>query len=387
MKAIHQLATFQNIIAQYPSDQPLSRFLAAFYRQNKQMGSKDRRIASRLLYNYFRLGNILKEESPQQRLIVAEFLVNNQPNSFLNHFKPEWDELVHLPLTEKIKIVEEQFPAFHLADVFPFSDHLTSVLDPPAFYLSFFIQPDLYIRIKRGQEKGIINLVTDAGINFKIINQQTLAFPNGTKLDQLIADKGIYEVQDISSQKVGTYFKPNKWDKWWDCCAASGGKSLLLHDEQPDIKLLVTDNRESILENLKERFALAGIRNYQLKILDLTLNQDQYLHDYVFDGIIYDAPCSGSGTWGRTPEMIAQFADHKIKFFTELQRKIAINVVKHLKPGKPIIYITCSVFKEENEEQVAWLVKTFDLEVESQELIKGYQAKADTMFVARLLKR
>lgn len=387
MKAIHQLATFQNIIAQYPSDLPLSRFLASFYRQNKQMGSKDRKIASRLLYNYFRLGNILKNESPEHRLIVAEFLVNNQSNSFLSHFKPEWDALVHLSLIEKIKMVEAQFPAFHLADVFPFSIHLSTGLELEAFYLSFFIQPDLYIRIKRGQEKGIIKLAIEAGISFKTINQQTLAFPNGTKLDQIIVDKGIYEVQDISSQKVGTYFKPNKWDKWWDCCAASGGKSLLLHDEQPDIKLLVTDNRESILENLKERFSLAGIRNYQLKILDLTLNQSQYLHDYVFDGIIFDAPCSGSGTWGRTPEMIAQFAEHKIKFFTELQRKIAINVVKHLKPEKPLIYITCSVFKEENEEQVAWLVKTFDLEVESQELIKGYESKADTMFVARLVKK
>ena len=129
MKAIHQLATFQNIIAQYPSDQPLSRFLAAFYRQNKQMGSKDRKIASRLLYNYFRLGNILKDESPQQRLIVAEFLVNNQPNSFLNHFKPEWDELVHLPLAEKINIVEAQYPAFHLANICPFLYSLIYILE------------------------------------------------------------------------------------------------------------------------------------------------------------------------------------------------------------------------------------------------------------------
>ncbi|MEO5909763.1 MAG: RsmB/NOP family class I SAM-dependent RNA methyltransferase, partial [Pelobium sp.] len=155
---------------------------------------------------------------------------------------------------------------------------------------------------------------------------------------------------------------------------------------QPDIKLLVSDNRKSILENLKERFALAGIRNYQRKLFDLTLSQDLFLHDYEFDGIIMDAPCSGSGTWGRTPEMIAQFADHKIKFFTELQRKIAKNVIKYLKPGKPFIYITCSVFKQENEEQVSWLCKEFDLEVAQQELIKGYEAKADTMFVARLIK-
>jgi len=387
MKAIHQLATFQNILAQYPADQPLQRFLSQFYRQNKQMGSKDRKLASRLLYNYFRLGTILKEESPENRLIIAEFLCNDNATSFLLHFKPEWETLAQLSLPEKINIIKEQYPAFNLADVFPFIDHLSAGLDLEQFYLSFFIQPDLFVRIKRGQEKAIKKLLTDADIKFKSVNDQTLALPNGTKLDQVILNKGMYEVQDISSQKVGTFFQPQKWDKWWDCCAGSGGKSLLLHDEQPDIKLLVTDNRDAIVENLQQRFALGEIRNYQKKILDLTENQSLFLHDYEFDGIIFDAPCSGSGTWGRTPEMMAQFADHKIKFFTELQRKIANNIIQYLKPDKPLIYITCSVFKEENEEQVAWLAKKFDLTIEKQELIKGYQAKADTMFVARLLKK
>lgn len=386
MKAIHQLATFQNIYKQYNNTEPLHRFLAQYYRQNKQMGSKDRRLASRLLYNYFRLGSILAAESQEDRLVIAEFLCNDNPNSFLNHFKPEWEVAIHLPLEGKIQMVKMQYPNFNLEDIFPFHLHLTAGIDPEAFFLSFFTQPDLYIRMKRGQEKRITKLLSEAEIRFTLVNEHTLALANGTKLDQIITDKGIYEVQDISSQKVGTYFKPNKWDKWWDCCAASGGKSLLLHDEQQDIKLLVSDNRESILENLKERFALAGIRNYQRKNFDLTLSQDLFLHDYEFDGIIMDAPCSGSGTWGRTPEMIAQFADHKIKFFTELQRKIITNVIKYLKPGKPFIYITCSVFKQENEEQVSWLCKTFDLEVEQQELIKGYEAKADTMFVARLIK-
>jgi 16S rRNA (cytosine967-C5)-methyltransferase len=51
-----------------------------------------------------------------------------------------------------------------------------------------------------------------------------------------------------------------------------------------------------------------------------------------------------------------------------------------------LIYITCSVFKEENEDQVKWLCDTFNLEIEKQELIKGYEVKADTMFVARLIK-
>ena len=387
MKAIHQLATFQNIYSQYQQDQPLQRFLVSYYKQNKQMGSRDRKIATKLLYNYFRIGDLLKDETPEIRLIVAEFLCNHQASSFLAHFKPEWDENIQLAVADKIEIIKKEYPKFDLNTIFPFSEHLSDGLNFDEFYFSLLVQPDLYIRMKRGSEIKIQKLLEEAGIQFNAINSQTLALPNGTKLDSILLDKGSYEVQDISSQKVGSYFKPQKWDKWWDCCAASGGKSLLLYDEQPDIKLLVTDNRESILTNLTERFALAGIRNYQKKILDLTQNPDLLLHDYAFDGIILDAPCSGSGTWGRTPEMMAQFKDYKIKFFTELQRKIAANVIKYLKPEKPFIYITCSVFKEENEEQVAWLIKTFDLTLESFEMIKGYESKADTMFVARLIKK
>jgi 16S rRNA (cytosine967-C5)-methyltransferase len=387
MKAFHQLATVQKILESYKQDQPLHRFLAQYYRLNKQMGSKDRKIASRLVYNYFRLGGALSAIPLQEKLAVAEFLCNESSNSFIGYYKEEWAEKLGLPVSAKIAEVEKSYPQFQLADVFPFNAHLLDGIDSEDFLRSFFIQPDLFVRVKKGGEKQFQKLLSGHDIPFKQLGEQTFALANGTKLEVVIPDKGIYEVQDRSSQETGTFFKPNKWDKWWDCCAASGGKSLMLHDQQPDIKLLVTDIRESILANLDERFRNAGIRNYQKKVMDLTLSQSLLLHDYHFDGIIVDAPCSGSGTWGRTPEMISQFQEHSINFFQELQRKILKNVIQYLKNDKPLIYITCSVFKEENEEQVQWLQKEFSLEVESQKVIKGYQHKADTMFVARLVKK
>jgi len=57
-----------------------------------------------------------------------------------------------------------------------------------------------------------------------------------------------------------------------------------------------------------------------------------------------------------------------------------------LKPGKPLIYITCSVFKEENEEMVQFFISEHGLKFENQEVLRGYENKADTMFVARLTK-
>jgi 16S rRNA (cytosine967-C5)-methyltransferase len=196
-----------------------------------------------------------------------------------------------------------------------------------------------------------------------------------------------YQVQDLSSQKTGDLFKPQQWDYWWDCCAASGGKSLLLHDLEPSIQLLVSDVRENSLNNLEERFQEAGLKKYQKKVLDLLQNNDQDLHHYEFDGIILDAPCSGSGTWGRTPEMLYHFDEHKIAYFSKLQKSISANVVKYLKTGKPLIYITCSVFRQENEEVVDWMLENLPLELESKGIIKGYKDKADTMFAARLIKK
>jgi 16S rRNA (cytosine967-C5)-methyltransferase len=228
-------------------------------------------------------------------------------------------------------------------------------------------------------------ILTAAEVIFKDEGNGCLALPNGTRLETLFPKQHWFEVQDLSSQQTAQYFKPQKWDSWWDACAASGGKSLLLYDREPSIKLVVSDIRESILANLDERFQLAGLQKYQKKLLDLTQNVESVLHDYEFDGVILDAPCSGSGTWGRTPEMISQFDSYKIEFFQKLQQSIVRNVVKYLKPGKPLIYITCSVFKAENEDVVDFIVKELGFKLEEQAVLKGYENKADTMFVSRLI--
>ena len=107
----------------------------------------------------------------------------------------------------------------------------------------------------------------------------------------------------------------------------------------------------------------------------------------MFDGILLDTPCSGSGTWGRTPEMLYFFEKYKIDNYVKLQKGIAANIIKYLKKDKPLIYMTCSVFKAENEAVVKYLTDNFDLKLERMELIKGYNNKADSMFVARLIKQ
>src|SRR6201986_4390402 len=386
MKAINQLKTFQRILDEYPAETPLGKFLPGFYRQNKQMGSTDRKVASRLIYNYFRLGKALFNTPTEDRLLVAEFLCNTQTNSFLQHFKPEWALCIGFDIDEKLKLIKTAYPDFKLADVFPWSNEISTGIDKDAFLKSFFIQPDLFIRVRKGFEQHVKALLTKAEIVFKDEGNSCLALPNGTRLEAIFPQQHWFEVQDLSSQQTAKFFRPNKWESWWDACAASGGKSLLLHDQEPNLKLVVSDIRESVLNNLDERFHQSGLTKYQKKLLDLTQNVDPELHDYSFDGIILDAPCSGSGTWGRTPEMISQFQSPKIEFFQRLQESITRNVVKYLKPGKPLIYITCSAFKAENEDVVNFIVKELGLKVEEQTVLKGYENKADTMFICRLIK-
>lgn len=384
MKAINQLKTFQRILGEYPAETPLGKFLPGFYRQNKQMGSSDRRVANRLMYNYFRLGKALWNTPTEDRLMVAEFLCNTQVNSFLQHFKPDWAACVGFTIEDKIDLVTKTYPDFKLEDVFPWVSQASPAIDKQAFLKSFFVQPDLFIHVHNGYDHLVKAELVKAAIAFKDEGNGCISLPNGTRLEAIFPTQHWFEVQDYSSQQTANYFKPNKWDAWWDACAASGGKSLLLHELEPNIKLVVSDIRESILANLDERFRSAGLMKYQKKQLDLTQNIDQTLHDYEFDGIILDAPCSGSGTWGRTPEMISQFEPQKIEFFQRLQKTIAANVIKFLKPGKPLIYITCSAFKAENEDVVDYLVEECGLKLESVELLKGYKHKADSMFVARL---
>lgn len=386
MRLEHQIKAFELILKSYDGALPLHRFLVGHFKKYKQMGSSDRRWASRYMYSFYRLGKALPAENTLQRLAVADFLCNNTSSLVIEAHLPNLAGQVELPVPAKLALVGDAYPAFQLEEVFPFSGLLSEGIDKEAFLQSFFIQPDLFIRIQQNRSLEILNALKAANVVVHDIDEKTFGLPNGTKLEQVLPNQGAYQVQDLSSQKTGAFFQPQKYDYWWDCCAASGGKSLLLHDLEPKIELLVSDVRENSLRNLEERFQMAGLKKYQKKVLDLLQNNDQELHHYAFDGIILDAPCSGSGTWGRTPEMLTTFEEHKIAYFNKLQKSIAAGVVKYLKEGKPLIYITCSVFKQENEEVVDYLQKELGLSLERMEVIKGYQDKADTMFAARLIK-
>jgi 16S rRNA (cytosine967-C5)-methyltransferase len=393
------------ILNQYKGEEPFASFIKKYFSANKKHGSKDRKQITHLCYCYFRLGKSLLQVPVEERILIGLFLCSSEPNEILAQLKPEWNVKINLPADKKLLIISARLRqsggnySLLIKDVFPWKEEVSPGINYEKFCESFFVQPDLFLRLRPGYENIVKEKLLEAAIDFKEMNSSCLSLPNASKIEDVIALDREIVVQDYSSQQIGVYFKfaisnlipitiGTKINAW-DCCAASGGKSLLLHDINPNIDLTVTDLRESILINLKKRFTKAGIKKYKSFVTDLTSNQQPTNSNY--DLIICDAPCTGSGTWSRTPEQLYFFEEKKIEKYAELQKKIVSNVIPHLRENGFLVYMTCSVFKKENEEVVKLIREELHLELikmparmawSDGELFKGYDKKADTMFAA-----
>lgn len=194
-------------------------------------------------------------------------------------------------------------------------------------------------------------------------------------------------VQDLSSQQTAAFMAllpKEKVQMVWDCCAASGGKSILVADMFPGVNITASDIRANMLHNLKRRLREAKIPLHRAFTADLSkpINIDRK-----FDLIICDAPCTGSGTWARTPEQLYFFEKEKIDAYATLQKSIVSHALPHLKENGFLLYITCSVFKKENEDIVDFIQHSFpETKLIKQQMLKGYAKRADTMFAALVKK-
>lgn len=390
------LNSAKEILQQYKGEEPFASFIKKYFAQHKKFGSKDRKQISHLCYCYFRSlqapppppisgGSAEELIKIEEKIITGLFLCSTEKNEVLELLKPEWNEKCGLTVEEKYSVLNNQLS---IINNFPFADELSTGVDAAAFAKSLFIQPDLFIRIRPGYEKIVKEKLQKAGIHFNEISSSCLALPNNSKLEDILLFNKEAVIQDYSSQRIAEFLElilDNKSWKVWDCCAASGGKSILAKDVLSNIDLTASDIRQSILVNLKKRFTEAGIKNYHSFIADLSFANCS-LPITKFNLIIADVPCSGSGTWGRTPEQLTYFDKKKIDEYAALQKKVVSTAIPHLHPGGYFLYITCSVFKKENEEVVSFIQENFGLELLKIELIKGYDKKADTMFAALLKK-
>ena len=392
------LKSASQLIRLYNGDEPFSTFLKKYFSANKKFGSRDRKQVSHLCYGYFRLGKSLPTLPIEERILAGQLFISTQSNEYLAALKPGWNEKSGGSFEEKCSL----FIPNSALNVFPWQNELSEGIDYNKFSRSHFIQPDLFLRIRPGREKIVQQKLHAADIPFTSITGNCIALANSSKVDTVLELNRDAVVQDYSSQQTGllvqSKFKmqnskvkspvrpghPGGQESkvtTWDCCAGSGGKSIMLFDLIPQVSLTVSDIRESILANLKKRFKEAGITNYKSNVIDLSRST---IDDSRFGLILADVPCTGSGTWSRTPEQLFYFNESKIAEYAALQKKIVSNAIRALKPGGYFFYITCSVFRKENEENVEFLKQNFHLNLINMEVLKGYDKKADTMFAALL---
>jgi 16S rRNA (cytosine967-C5)-methyltransferase len=391
------LNSAKEILSLYKGEEPFASFIKKYFAVHKKFGSTDRKQVSHLCYCYFRASPLSIDRGISEPIIPDDlqllktlFVCSTEPNEILASLKPECEK-TSLSLNEKLSSFNYQ-----LSSVFPWKEELSEGIEYDKFCESFFVQPDLFLRIRPGHAEQVLLKLSETGVHYEFISPFTIRLPISFKADQYFElDKEVV-VQDYNSQQIAGFIpvrpayrtgRPGRSDRVWDCCGGSGGKSIMAYDLDPGIELTVSDVRESILSNLKKRFERAGIKKYRSLIFDLTNgNTQQPIINNEQSIIIADIPCTGSGTWSRTPEQLFYFERRKINEYAALQKKIVSNVIPQLQPGGHLLYITCSVFKKENEEMVNWLKEKFHLQLVKMELLKGYQLKADTMFAALLQK-
>ena len=226
------LNTAAQLIKDYRGEEPFAAFLKKYFAQHKKYGSKDRKQIAHLCYCYFRVGKAMPFMELPERIVLGLFLCSREPDELLTALRPDWGEWTGTSAEEKITL--SGF-LFDIGEVFPWPEEMSGNISYVSFCHSFFIQPHLFLRLRPGQELLVKEKLTQAGIDFSVCEEDCLSLPATAKADQVVALNKEAVVQDYSSQQTGKILLPvidkNKKDiSVWDCCAASGGKSLMVMD-------------------------------------------------------------------------------------------------------------------------------------------------------------
>lgn len=167
--------------------------------------------------------------------------------------------------------------------------------------------------------------------------------------------KGLVEIQDEGSQLVAYICNAKAGMQVLDYCAGAGGKTLALAAAmQNKGRIVAMDSEKARLEKSRARFRRAGVAD----IIEVRPLSDEKNRKWLrrqegtFDVVLIDAPCSSSGTWRRNPDLRWRTYGPSLEDIMTAQREILDKVAKTVKPDGRLVYATCSLFREENEDQI-----------------------------------
>lgn len=171
-------------------------------------------------------------------------------------------------------------------------------------------------------------------------------------------EAGWFELQDAGSQAIVDSCAVRRGERVVDFCAGAGGKTLALAARMRNQgQILAFDNDEARLARLAPRLQRAGVSIVSCMRIDGC--QDARLSRYRgwADLVLVDAPCSGSGTLRRHPDLKWRLQPEELAGFQALQREILQAAVRLLRPGGRLVYATCSLLAQENSQQLAWFAQ------------------------------
>ncbi len=317
-------ATFNHaalVLKAVAGDQRADAALRSYFEKHRYLGPREKRAITRTVFAYYRwLSWLDPKASPQKRLEHAVIL----------HERFQADE-------KSIKaeaLAALAVPGWLAAEVTLSPDNLRQLQREPA----------LWLRARPGHAHALAKslfaaettpLATDA---VRFTGTQDLF-----KTEQF--KSGEFEIQDLASQLVGVAAAPLAGQTWWDACAGEGGKTLHLADLMYNKGLIwASDRHTGRLETLKRRAARAKLFNYRTALWDGSAKLPTKTK---FDGILVDAPCSGTGTWQRNPHARWSTTPDDVRELAATQLALLNHVAGSLKPGGRLVYAVCTLTRSE----------------------------------------
>jgi len=226
-----------------------------------------------------------------------------------------------------------------------------------------------------------------------------IRLPSDSRIDDSAPYReGLVEVQDEGSQLIALACEPQDDRRIIDLCAGAGGKSLALASAAPGATILATDSNRARLSKLGPRAVRAGA-TIETRLLDPP-SELSALEDWrgKADVVLVDAPCSGSGTWRRSPDARWRLTPERLDRLVAAQSRLLGIAAELVRPGGALVYAVCSVLAREGADQVerflgkgsAWAVQDIldgcgRLDGEGRLLTPAHD-ETDGFFIARLVK-
>ncbi len=358
-----------NFLDLKPADSKLSEF----FRKNKNIGSQDRGYIAELFYGVIRnkvyLEKLVGSNDSYQMILVylikilrksireVLYLITDKDEIFLKNIKSikisESDHPVRLSLPDWIwkKLVDEigEKKTFDLA---------SNMLSPA----------NLNIRVNSLRKKSFIDILSELRLSFpdisKDISQTAISkigitLPRGTSIQRHpLFLNGNIEVQDEGSQILSYLVSPDRGQMVADFCAGAGGKSLALSSLMKNTgRIYAFDVSEKRLANLKQRLKRSGASNITMQRINNENDIKIKRLKGKFDRVLVDAPCTGLGTLRRNPDLKWKHNEISLNELICKQDAILNSASNLCKVGGYLVYATCSILKDENENQVENFIK------------------------------